>query len=172
MNIADKRKELKLSQEELAQMVGVSQATISRIEKGEYAPSLQMLIKIARALNIDIREAIPEGLMNDVSTHEDMNTFMTICPNPLCDSNDFYREDGKDFVLWKSWQQHGIDQFEEINFCEVCGIDLIKGCPSCGRKLEKKGARFCITCGTNLHNRPTPEEWTEIREILNRRTGT
>ena len=40
-----------LSQQELAQLVGVSRQTISAIEKGNYNPSLNLCIKICPTLD-------------------------------------------------------------------------------------------------------------------------
>lgn len=45
------RVEAKLSQEALAKLIGVSRQTINMIERGEYNPSLQLSIKICKALN-------------------------------------------------------------------------------------------------------------------------
>lgn len=45
------RVEAKLSQDSLAKKIGVSRQTINMIERGEYNPSLQLCIKICKALN-------------------------------------------------------------------------------------------------------------------------
>ncbi len=45
------RVEAKLSQEALAKLIGVSRQTINMIERGEYNPSLQLCIKICKALD-------------------------------------------------------------------------------------------------------------------------
>jgi len=45
------RVEAKLSQDALAKLIGVSRQTINMIERGEYNPSLQLCIKICKALN-------------------------------------------------------------------------------------------------------------------------
>ena len=45
------RVEAKLSQEALAKLIGVSRQTINMIEGGEYNPSLQLCIKICKALD-------------------------------------------------------------------------------------------------------------------------
>lgn len=45
------RIEKDLSQEELANIVGVSRQTIGLIEKGKYNPSLNLCISICKALN-------------------------------------------------------------------------------------------------------------------------
>lgn len=43
--------EAKLSQEALAKLIGISRQTINMIERGEYNPSLQLCIKICKALD-------------------------------------------------------------------------------------------------------------------------
>lgn len=45
------RVEARLSQEALAKLIGVSRQTINMIERGEYNPTLQLCIKICKALN-------------------------------------------------------------------------------------------------------------------------
>lgn len=44
------RKEQNITQEELARRIGTHKSNISRLESGNYNPSLDMLIKIAEAL--------------------------------------------------------------------------------------------------------------------------
>lgn len=44
------RKEQNMTQEELARRIGTQKSNISRLESGNYNPSLDMLIKIAEAL--------------------------------------------------------------------------------------------------------------------------
>lgn len=54
-----KRLEKRLSQEELAEKVGIDQSDLSKIEKGNANPSLKMISRIAKGLNskayIDIK---------------------------------------------------------------------------------------------------------------------
>lgn len=51
------RKEQNITQEELARRVGTQKSNISRLESGNYNPSLDLLIKIAKALgkNLNIQ---------------------------------------------------------------------------------------------------------------------
>ncbi len=49
--IADARKKLKMTQEELAEKVDVTRQTIIALEQGRYNPSLQLAYKVTRALN-------------------------------------------------------------------------------------------------------------------------
>ena len=51
MNLRLARVEQNLSQQELADLVNVTRQTIGLIEKGDYNPTLNLCIKIARALN-------------------------------------------------------------------------------------------------------------------------
>ena len=45
-----------LSQDELAQLCGVSRQTISAIEKGDYTPTINLCIAICRALDKTLDE--------------------------------------------------------------------------------------------------------------------
>lgn len=47
---------LDLSQQELAERVGVSRQTISAIEKGDYNPTIQLCVKICKALGRTLDE--------------------------------------------------------------------------------------------------------------------
>lgn len=52
------RKQRDISQEQLAQGIGVTQAAISHWEAGNYNPSLENLIAIAKFLNCPIDDLI------------------------------------------------------------------------------------------------------------------
>lgn len=51
INLKIARIEKKLSQQELADLVGATRQTIGLIEKGKYNPSLNLCIKIAKMLD-------------------------------------------------------------------------------------------------------------------------
>jgi len=57
-NIAARRAELNLTQEELAEKVGVTQAFISLIEKGFKTPSVEVTKRLADALDTTIDELV------------------------------------------------------------------------------------------------------------------
>lgn len=59
--VKEKRKELRLTQEELAQKVGVTRRTIVSLEKGSYIPSLLLAMDLASALNIQIDQLFFKG---------------------------------------------------------------------------------------------------------------
>ena len=61
----DARKALNLTQKELSERTGITQADISRIEKGNRNPSLNMLKKLAAGLGMTLKmEFVPK---NEVS---------------------------------------------------------------------------------------------------------
>lgn len=63
-NIYKLRKEKKLSQEQLAEQIGVSRQTISNWELNETSPNPEQLKLLSKSLNISIDEL----LNNDVNT--------------------------------------------------------------------------------------------------------
>jgi transcriptional regulator with XRE-family HTH domain len=54
--IQKRRKQLELTQEDVADKVGISRAYMGYIEQGRYAPSLEVLEKVAKALKSPISE--------------------------------------------------------------------------------------------------------------------
>ena len=50
------RAEKRITQEELANEVGITRATVIAIEKGNYNPSLELAFKLARFFETDIQQ--------------------------------------------------------------------------------------------------------------------
>ncbi len=48
------RNEMGLNQQQLADLIGTKQSAISRLESGNYNPSVQLLIKLAKAFNKEL----------------------------------------------------------------------------------------------------------------------
>jgi transcriptional regulator with XRE-family HTH domain len=63
--IAERRRQLHLTQAELAERVGVDTETISRFERGKYLPSLLCLERLALELNTSMG-----ALLDDINTIE------------------------------------------------------------------------------------------------------
>ncbi|WP_285836208.1 helix-turn-helix transcriptional regulator [Carnobacterium inhibens] len=59
--VKEKRKEQHLTQEDLANKVGVTRKTILSLEKGSYIPSLLLAMDLASALNIKIDQLFFKG---------------------------------------------------------------------------------------------------------------
>ena len=58
--IADARKEKNLTQEQLAQVTGINQANISRLENGTANPSLRTLKRLAEGMGMELKlEFVP-----------------------------------------------------------------------------------------------------------------
>ncbi len=52
-----------ISQETLAKQVGVTVGWIGRIERGVHTPNIRLLVKIARALQVKVKDLIPNELV-------------------------------------------------------------------------------------------------------------
>jgi ribosome-binding protein aMBF1 (putative translation factor) len=53
--VADRRRELGLSQAELAEICGTTQSAIARLESGGRPPRIDTLLKLAHALDCELR---------------------------------------------------------------------------------------------------------------------
>ena len=58
-NLKRIRKARNMTQETLAEKVGVSLGWISRIERGVNSPNLKLLTKIAKTLDVKVKDLIP-----------------------------------------------------------------------------------------------------------------
>lgn len=56
IRIEQRRRELKMTQGDLAKIVGLTQGAVSMIENGERQPSLAIMLRIASALNCTVEE--------------------------------------------------------------------------------------------------------------------
>ncbi|GAB3135436.1 helix-turn-helix transcriptional regulator [Tsukamurella serpentis] len=54
-----RRRAMRITQAELAALVGVSRQTVVSVEKGDYAPSVYLAVKIARALQSTVEDLFP-----------------------------------------------------------------------------------------------------------------
>ncbi len=59
------RAKLDMTQKELAKKIDVSRQTINAIEKGNYNPSINLCIKICKALNVTLNDLFWEGDNNE-----------------------------------------------------------------------------------------------------------
>lgn len=58
--VRERRKEQRMTQMELAEHVGVSRQTIIAVEQGDYAPSVYLALRIARALGGTVEQFFTE----------------------------------------------------------------------------------------------------------------
>ncbi|MDE7229306.1 MAG: helix-turn-helix transcriptional regulator [Oscillospiraceae bacterium] len=64
--ILDKRKEKNITQEQLAELVGISVTYLRSIEYGKYSATWKIWLKICKVLHLDINE-----IMNEVQIDND-----------------------------------------------------------------------------------------------------
>lgn len=55
-NLKEHRALLGINQAELGKLVGVSRQTISQIERGDYAPSVAIALKLARVCHVRVED--------------------------------------------------------------------------------------------------------------------
>ncbi len=74
MNIAEQikniRKAKNLSQQEVAQRIGIDRAQYSRVETGKSEPTITSLLKIAKALEVDITDFFKNNNSFDVNSYD------------------------------------------------------------------------------------------------------
>ncbi len=58
------RIKMKLSQEQFAELAGLSKNSIGMIERGQSKPGIETLEKIANALNIELKELVDVSKIN------------------------------------------------------------------------------------------------------------
>ena len=63
-----------LTQAEVAERAGISRTNISRFESGEYNPTLEMLVKLATAMDLDILVTLKPKNNNDTECDNDVTS--------------------------------------------------------------------------------------------------
>ncbi|HLL91586.1 MAG TPA: helix-turn-helix transcriptional regulator [Solirubrobacteraceae bacterium] len=58
--VRERRRELGLTQEQLADIIGVHRAFVSKLERGRGAPRFDLLLRLVQALGMDV-ELRPRG---------------------------------------------------------------------------------------------------------------
>jgi transcriptional regulator with XRE-family HTH domain len=56
--VAERRRELGLSQQELAELTGTTQSAIARLESGQRPPRIDTLLRIANALDCELEVSL------------------------------------------------------------------------------------------------------------------
>ena len=80
------RKALGLSQEQLAEQVGVSRQSISKWETGQSAPELEKIVELSRVFGISTDEllGITSQKQNSLSTAHPVNDYVDIIIDGMC----------------------------------------------------------------------------------------
>ena len=85
--IQNARKKHKLKQSELAEMVGISEKHMSKIETGSYYPALDNFLKIAVILNLSFKDF---GLIENQKTSKKQEEFKKILYTSTDNELDYY----------------------------------------------------------------------------------
>ena len=76
--ISERRRNLKMKQQKLAELVGVNSNHISGIEHGKVAPSLDCFVKICNALK-STPDSFLEGAMHSNNVPQDIMDHLRLC---------------------------------------------------------------------------------------------
>jgi len=72
--IAQKRVEKRITQEKLAEKLGVSRTTVSKWERGTIAPDISMLLPLSEILGVDVNELLNGESKEKEKSQSDINT--------------------------------------------------------------------------------------------------
>lgn len=89
--IRNKRKALKITQQEFAKKINIGQSYVAQIEKGKKVPSMEVAEQIAKTLNLDfkpIQEAVIVSVVKNIcapssSTLDIRRTRLVMMPNEM-----------------------------------------------------------------------------------------
>ena len=70
----------------MAERAGISRTNISRFESGEYNPTLEMLVKLATAMDLDILVTLKPKNNNDTECDNDVTSSPPTCDNYITSS--------------------------------------------------------------------------------------
>ena len=87
--VATKRKELKLTQQDLADATGINRAQISRLEKEDYLPSIPQLEQLGETLGFEPDEVFVDNSSNKLPSPSPLNIAVAgtrICRTFYCHS--------------------------------------------------------------------------------------
>ena len=62
--MGEERKRLKLSKNKIAALTGLNQSTVSRLENYHENPTMDSLLRVADALNINLGEMLKQAIKN------------------------------------------------------------------------------------------------------------
>ena len=77
--IRDRRHEIRLSQENVAKRAGISANTVSRIEGGQSAMSIEIFIKMVEILDVDANELLGVSASETEEDGQRRKLFYRIC---------------------------------------------------------------------------------------------
>ena len=70
--VADRRKELKITQADLSEKTGINRSLLSRLESQDYTPSVDQLLSLADALSFDLSTVLADDGSGYVKDYQDI----------------------------------------------------------------------------------------------------
>ncbi len=118
--IAKLRKDNNMTQEQLGEVLGVTNKTISRWENGNYMPNIEMLQLLSQILNVSINELLlGEYILKDDSNEQANHNLV----NKIKESS-FSFEEQK--IFWTNkWQREHISMFVLLTLINIFAIVFI-----------------------------------------------
>jgi transcriptional regulator with XRE-family HTH domain len=154
--VLEKRRELGLTQEELAQRCGLDTRTVQRIEKGEVKPYFSTLKTLSAILDCDLISEVnaKPWTFSQEETEQYRNQFrrrrgiriaiMVIALILLLGVATLF----PGFRLFGLSKLQWAPYFYLIMFGLLIGIGLVWRCPACGASLGSPfNTRYCSRCG-------------------------
>lgn len=77
--VISKRKELKITQVQLAEKTGINRGMISRLESCDYTPSIEQLQSIAEILDFEVVDLFEDDKPTVMLSHTDIFPFLKVC---------------------------------------------------------------------------------------------
>lgn len=109
--IARRRKELNLTQKELADKLGITDRAVSKWENGRCMPDLSLLQPLSRTLGIGVNDLLSGEIIPEEKVREKKRT-------------QYYEGGGSGaaYVSWKSQDRNGRTSFAVCSFAHIlCG---------------------------------------------------
>ena len=179
--ISEFRNVNKLTQEELANRIGVGQSYLSKIESGKIKPSWNKLEAIAGVLGITLQNLVEDTDFGEHTVFFQGNITsgpIAYCPNIKCPESRYVAINWEDdenrdenakkliFLKYTKFPRYykieylsGTPVYHENNHCSFCGTALVKNC-ECGRDVETEETIYCSSCGKKIF--PHEKELEEI----------
>ncbi len=143
-----------LNQQQLADLSGVSQPHISKIEKGKEGPSDAAVLKVCQALEHEDPNQLPESFLRTIKPER----VWAYCPNADCPGAKRPMV-GQSDVIRPNFLE--IDE-GQTRWCGECREVLVCRCPNPDCRAPAMPGAFCTMCGTkyveNTSKSPTPSD--------------
>jgi len=181
--IKKRRKELELTQQQLADMLGVSFKSVSKWECGNSIPDISILKKVSDVLNITIEDLLEGKDHNEVIKSKKKNNYIYIILLVLIivllfllfnNKNNYKEELEYECVLTKTYHIKNINKSNDENYLYVT-LSEFQGVGTFTIKLEKslsnelntdKNYEFTFNTYENLLNE-TPETIFANSQLIN-----